>query len=61
MVDDILLVHELLVRVIHVFPSQALCENKHPSDALWRIFVGAESDDIAFYRDILMRPLSEGR
>lgn len=59
--DDILVVHALLVRVIHVSPPQTLCENKYRSDVLWRIFVGAESDDIAFCRDILMRPLSESR
>lgn len=44
---DILVVHALLVRVIYGSPSQALCKNKHQSDALWRIFVGTESNDIA--------------
>lgn len=59
--NDILAVHALLVRVIHGSPSQALCMNKHQSDALWRIFAGTESDGIALCRDTLMRPLSESR
>lgn len=50
--DDILVVHVLLVRVIHVPPSQALVRINAGQMDFWRIFVDTESDDIAFCRDI---------